>query len=158
MKEILSILIFCSGILFCACSQNPAQIKATLFSEHGTLQGVQISCAGHRSRQIRQPAAQTKLRELRQRTRYACFVPMMQKMQNNRDFTLSPKSTSVHEIVRSGGQDINNRNFPLSLDLRNRSQMLVLLLVLPKKSTCEFLRKCLIFSCSRKCRTIEPVE
>jgi hypothetical protein len=47
--------------------------------------------AGHRSWQIRQPAAQSKLRELRQRARSACFVPAMQKMQNNRDFTLSRK-------------------------------------------------------------------
>ncbi|WP_417172131.1 hypothetical protein, partial [Alistipes putredinis] len=39
---------------------------------------------------IRQPAAQSKLRELRQRARSACFVPVMQKMQNNRNFTLSP--------------------------------------------------------------------
>lgn len=46
--------------------------------------------AGHRSWQIRQPAAQSKLRELRQRARSACFVPVMQKMQNNRNFTLSP--------------------------------------------------------------------
>ncbi|WP_417172125.1 hypothetical protein, partial [Alistipes putredinis] len=38
---------------------------------------------------IRQPAAQSKLRELRQRARSACFVPVMQKMQNNRNFTLS---------------------------------------------------------------------
>ena len=38
-----------------------------------------------------QPAAQSKLRELRQRARSACFVPAMQKMQNNRDFTLSLK-------------------------------------------------------------------
>ncbi|MCI6169209.1 MAG: hypothetical protein MR678_04640, partial [Muribaculaceae bacterium] len=45
--------------------------------------------AGHRSWQIRQPAAQSKLRELRQRARSACFVPVMQKMQNNRNFTLS---------------------------------------------------------------------
>ena len=60
----------------------------TLFSVHGTLQVVQISCAGRRSRQIRQPAAQTKMRELRQRTRYACFVPMMRKIKNNREFPL----------------------------------------------------------------------
>ncbi|WP_417172049.1 hypothetical protein, partial [Alistipes putredinis] len=40
---------------------------------------------------IRQPAAQSKLRELRQRARSACFVPVMQKMQNNRNFTLSRK-------------------------------------------------------------------
>lgn len=91
MKEILSILIFCSSILFCACSQNPATDSSDLvFSIHGTLQVVQISCAGHRSRQIRQPAAQSKMRELRQRTRYACFVPMTRKIKNNRDFTLSP--------------------------------------------------------------------
>lgn len=30
MKEILSILIFCSGILFCACSQNPATDSSDL--------------------------------------------------------------------------------------------------------------------------------
>ncbi|WP_418634159.1 hypothetical protein, partial [Segatella hominis] len=42
--------------------------------------------------QIRQPAAQSKLRELRQRARSACFVPVMQKMQNNRNFTLSPEN------------------------------------------------------------------
>ena len=33
--------------------------------------------AGHRSWQIRQPAAQSKLRELRQRARSACFVPVV---------------------------------------------------------------------------------
>lgn len=48
-----------------------------------------LRSAGHRSWQIRQPAAQSKLRELRQRARSACFVPVMQKMQNNRNFTLS---------------------------------------------------------------------
>ena len=52
----------------------------------------QIGCAGHRSRQIRQPAAQSKLRELRQRARSACFVPMMRKIKNNRDFQLSQRS------------------------------------------------------------------
>ncbi|WP_417171987.1 hypothetical protein, partial [Alistipes putredinis] len=46
--------------------------------------------------QIRQPAAQSKLRELRQRARSACFVPVMQKMQNNRNFTLS-------RVLRSSG-------------------------------------------------------
>ncbi|WP_418306121.1 hypothetical protein, partial [Phocaeicola sp.] len=45
--------------------------------------------------QIRQPAAQSKLRELRQRARSACFVPVMQKMQNNRNFTLSQVFTLV---------------------------------------------------------------
>ena len=49
-----------------------------------------LRSAWHRSWQIRQPAAQSKLRELRQRARSACFVPVMRKMQNNRDFTLSP--------------------------------------------------------------------
>lgn len=44
-----------------------------------------LRSAGHRSWQIRRPAAQSKLRELRQRARSACFVPMMQKTQNNRD-------------------------------------------------------------------------
>ena len=43
----------------------------------------------HRSWQIRQPAAQSQLRELRQWSGSVCFVPVMQKMQNNRDFTLS---------------------------------------------------------------------
>ena len=38
----------------------------------------QIGCAGHRSRQIRQPAAQSKLRELRQRAPSSCFVPATQ--------------------------------------------------------------------------------
>ena len=50
----------------------------------------QIGCAGHRSRQIRQPAPQSKLRELRQRARYACFVPMIRKIKNNRDLKISP--------------------------------------------------------------------
>ena len=43
----------------------------------------------HRSWQIRQPAPQSKLRELRQRARSACFVPVIRKTQNNRNFTLS---------------------------------------------------------------------
>ena len=50
-----------------------------------------LRSAGHRSWQIRQPAAQSKLRELRQRARSACFVPVIRKTQNNRNFTLSPK-------------------------------------------------------------------
>ena len=58
---------------------NPATDSSDLVFRHGTLQVVQISCAGHRSRQIRQPATQSKMRELRQKTRYACFVPMMRK-------------------------------------------------------------------------------
>ena len=49
-----------------------------------------LRSAGHRSWQIRQPAAQSKLRELRQRDRSACFVPVIRKTQNNRNFTLSP--------------------------------------------------------------------
>ena len=48
-----------------------------------------LRSAGHRSWQIRQPAAQSKLRELRQRARSACFVPVIRKTQNNRNFTLS---------------------------------------------------------------------
>ncbi len=36
-----------------------------------------LRSAGHRSWQIRQPAAQSKLRELRQRARSACFVPVV---------------------------------------------------------------------------------
>ena len=47
--------------------------------------------AGHRSWQKRQPAPQSKLRELRQRARSACFVPVIRKTQNNRNFTLSQK-------------------------------------------------------------------
>ena len=57
------------------------------------------SSAGHRSWLIRQPAAQSKLRELRQRAYdrykgpldhllialYACFVPVIRKTQNNRN-------------------------------------------------------------------------
>jgi hypothetical protein len=35
---------------------------------------------------MRQPAARSKQRELRQRALAACFVPMIQKMQNNRNF------------------------------------------------------------------------
>ena len=52
-----------------------------------------LHSAGHRIWQIRQPPPQSKLRELRQwaPARYACFVPVMQKMQNNWDFTLSQK-------------------------------------------------------------------
>ena len=37
-----------------------------------------LPSAGHRSWQIRQPAAQSKLRELRQRARSACFVLPLQ--------------------------------------------------------------------------------
>ena len=62
-----------------------------------------LRSAGHRSWQIRKPAPHSKLRKLRQRAparskglpdhlltaRYACFVPMMQKTQNNLNFTLS---------------------------------------------------------------------
>ncbi|WP_417172086.1 hypothetical protein, partial [Alistipes putredinis] len=47
---------------------------------------------------IRQPAAQSKLRELRQRARSACFVPVMQKMQNNRNFTLSPETFRINSL------------------------------------------------------------
>ena len=54
------------------------------------IMGNQKGFARHRKWQIREPAAQSKLRELRQRARSACFVPVMQIMQNNRDFTLSP--------------------------------------------------------------------
>lgn len=50
----------------------------------------QIGCGGHRSRQIRQPAAQSKLREPFDVAHAAYFVPMMRKIKNNRDFTLSP--------------------------------------------------------------------
>ena len=46
--------------------------------------------ARHRNWQKRQPDPQSRLRELRQRARSACFVPVRRKMQNNRDFTLSP--------------------------------------------------------------------
>ena len=46
-----------------------------------------LHSAGHRSRQIRQPPPQSKLRQ-RAPPRFTCFVPMMQKTQNNRDFTL----------------------------------------------------------------------
>ena len=53
--------------------------------------------AGNRSWQIRQPAAQSKLRELRQRARSACFVPVvainkpdfLAAIENNRNFTLN---------------------------------------------------------------------
>ena len=73
-----------------------------------------LHSAGHRSWQIRQPAAQSKLRELRQRAparckgppdhlltaRYACFVPVIRKTQNNRDFTLSHTNwISIHGFI-----------------------------------------------------------
>lgn len=44
---------------------------------------------------MRQPAPQSKLRELRKRARSACFVPVMQEIINNRNFTLSPKQDQV---------------------------------------------------------------
>ena len=47
--------------------------------------------ARHRSWQIRQPAPQSKLRKLSPRACSASFVPVLQKMQINRLFTLSPK-------------------------------------------------------------------
>ena len=47
----------------------------------------------HRSWQIRQPAPQSKLLKRRQRACSACFVPVMQKMQINRNF---PLSQNVH--------------------------------------------------------------
>ena len=50
----------------------------------------QIGCGGHRSTQIRQPAAQSKLREPFDVARAAYFVPMMRKIKNNRDFSLIP--------------------------------------------------------------------
>ena len=55
-----------------------------------------------------QPAAQSKLRELRQRARSACFVPLLSTKFSGQ--TVS-KSTSVHEIVGSGGQDIKQPEF-----------------------------------------------
>ena len=54
-----------------------------------------LRSAGHCSWQIRQPEAQSKLRELRQRARSACFVPVNQKMQNNWNFTLSQNFAKV---------------------------------------------------------------
>ena len=86
-------------------SQSLDQKIGGYFDRRTISSGLQRSLrsAGHRSWQIRQPAAQSKLRELRQRAparckgppdhlltaRYACFVPVIRKTQNNRDFTLS---------------------------------------------------------------------
>ena len=88
-------------------SQSLDQKIGGYFDRRTISSGLQRSLrsAGHRSWQIRQPAAQSKLRELRQRAparckgppdhlptaRYTCFVPVMKKIQNIRDFTLIPK-------------------------------------------------------------------
>ena len=45
---------------------------------------------GLHSWQLRQPTAKSKLREPFDVARAAYFVPMMRKIKNNRDFTLSP--------------------------------------------------------------------
>ena len=63
-----------SGIFRSSSSDSPRSLRS----------------AGHRSWQKRQPAPQSKLRELRQRARSTCFVPVIQKIKNNRNFTLSP--------------------------------------------------------------------
>ena len=42
-----------------------------------------------------QPAAQSKLRELRPRARATCFVPVIRKTQNNRNFRLSHDKLST---------------------------------------------------------------
>ena len=71
-----------------------------------------LHSAGHRSWQIRQPAAQSQLRELRQRARSACFVPVIRKTQNNRNFTLSRNFswTKKQNITYSAyTEDITNK-------------------------------------------------
>jgi hypothetical protein len=73
-----------------------------------------LRSAWHRSWQIRQPAAQSKLRELRQRARSACFVPVMAI--NKPDF-LAGYSLFYESAIYGGVflADIeNNRNFTLS--------------------------------------------
>ena len=73
-----------------------------------------LRSAGHRSWQIRQPAAQSKLRELRQRARSACFVPVIRKTQNNRDFTLSHFHPLEHARAGRTKKRKNLSIFPLS--------------------------------------------
>ena len=75
----------CFQIYFLEHSSEVSGIYRSLFSDWPR----SLLSAGHRSWRIRRPAAQSKLRELRQRARSACFVPVMLKIQNNRDFTLS---------------------------------------------------------------------
>ena len=56
-----------------------------------------------------QPAAQSQLRELRQRARSACFVPVIRKTQNNRNFTLSrKKSLTRQKLAKKRGSFIWN--------------------------------------------------
>ena len=73
-----------------------------------------LRSAGHRSWQIRQPAAQSKLRELRQRARSACFVPVMAI--NKPDFMAG--YSLFYESARYGGDFMaaieNNLDFSLS--------------------------------------------
>ena len=59
-----------------------------------------LRSTGHRSWQIRQPAAQSKLHELRQKARSACFVPVIRKTQNNRNFTLSRTHGFMHHCAQ----------------------------------------------------------
>jgi hypothetical protein len=87
-----------------------------------------LRSAGHRSWQIRQPAAQSKLRELHPKgsayckgpldrlltVRYACFVPVMAI--NKPDFLAG--YSLFYESARYGGDFMaaieNNRDFSLS--------------------------------------------
>ena len=68
-----------------------------------------LRSAGHRSWQIRQPAPQSKLCELRQRARSACFVPVIRKTQNNRNFTLSPEKGLIFNVTNSVSGDYKRK-------------------------------------------------
>ena len=80
-----------------------------------------IDSPRHRSLQIRKQAAQSKLHELRQRARYACFVPsdfqkkghyLGSQVQNDVNFQKKGVFLGYHLCLRWERQ--NNRNFTLS--------------------------------------------
>ena len=82
-----------------------------------------------------QPAAQSKLRELRQRARAACFVQLLSTKTPVFVQLLSTKtpvfvdrqhqkSTSVHEIVGSGGQNAKQPRFYVEPDFTLSTQIL----------------------------------
>ena len=112
----------------------------------------QIGCAGHWSWQKRQPAPQSKLRELRQRARSACFVPMMQKIKNNRDFQLSQRSLDSMRSLEMTKKAVRMTKKLARDDKRNDEEVDFYLLtsfVCKMTSLCTHLPSVMAFVCTR---------